>query len=116
MFDIWNISFVFFDHGEDELCPESESAAYYIFSSVGGSCTSFRNCSFWARSRLLVRCSNCSVIMTGFVYIPIASLIADKSLNGLVSGTSFAAPDKKSLGSGWKRLRTRVDFIEFLVL
>ena len=54
--------------------------------------------------------------MTGFVYIPIASLIADKSLNGLVSGTSFVAPDQKSLGSGWKRLRIRVDFIEFLVL
>ena len=54
--------------------------------------------------------------MAGFVYIPIASLIAEKSLNGLVSGTSFAAPYKKSLGSGWKRLRIRVDFIEFLVL
>ena len=54
--------------------------------------------------------------MTGFVYIPIASLIADKSLKGLVSGTSFAAPDRKSLGSGWKRLRIRVDFIEFLVV
>ena len=54
--------------------------------------------------------------MTGFVYIPIASLIADKSLNGLVSRTSFAAPDKKSLVSGWKRLRITVDFIEFLVL
>ena len=54
--------------------------------------------------------------MTGFVYIPIASLIADKSLNCLVSGTSFNAPDKKSLGSGWKRFRIRVDFIEFLVL
>ena len=54
--------------------------------------------------------------MTAFVCIPIASFLADKSLNGLVSGTSFAAPDRKSLGSGWKRLRIRVDFIEFLVL
>ena len=54
--------------------------------------------------------------MTGFVYIPIASLIADKSLMCLVCGTSFVAPDKKSLVSGLKRLRIRVDFIEFLVL
>ena len=54
--------------------------------------------------------------MTGFVYIPIASLIADKSPNGLVSGTSFAAPYKESLGSGWKKLRIRVEIIEFLVL
>ena len=54
LFDIWNISFVFFAHGEDELCPESESAADLHFSSVGGSCTSFRNFMFWARSRLCV--------------------------------------------------------------
>ena len=31
LFDIWNISFVFFDPGEDELYPESESAAYLLF-------------------------------------------------------------------------------------
>ena len=52
--------------------------------------------------------------MTGFVYIPIASVIADKSLNGLVSGTSFVAPDKKSWGFSCKNLRIKVSFIEFI--
>ena len=45
---------MFFGHGEDELCPGSESAAALHFPSVGGSCTSFRNFMFLARSRLCV--------------------------------------------------------------
>ena len=36
-------------------CAQNPKALLiYIFSSVGGSCTSFRNCMFWPRSRLCV--------------------------------------------------------------